>query len=400
MAHNRHGWSGFGLFQAKMTIGQADQFLADCVRAALAGQPSPPWPADLQAPSGQDLIVERASFHGIAVLLGRAEAMLSDWPVPAADGLRHEMRLAALWEELHRKQLTRILARLAEAGIETVLLKGTALAYLFYEDPAMRRRGDTDLLIHPRDLAAARRVLTDAGSERREDPHGLFFQETWMVDCGAGMMHPIDLHWEPSDRPVLQNILQAEHYWRQRVPLPRLSPDAFAPSSAMMVVHGAVNQAWHIARGYAVEETRIKGGRRLIWAVDYLKLTRAFDDAAWRELAGFCETTDAAGIVHSALAGARDDIGLDVPPDIMLRLERAAHNSPSLAYITGSGVLRDFWCDLRASRSWKMRWRLVSAMLLAPRSHLVAKYPDCAHWPTGLLQIRRYGAYLANGISR
>ncbi len=377
-----------------MIIDAADEFLAGCLRAALGDQPVPAWPASLASPEDYDVLARRTRFHGIAVVLGQAPGVLASWPGQVAEAVRSEMRLAGLWEELHRNTISGILSSLAEGGIETILLKGTALAYLYYEDPAARRRGDTDLLIRPQHLARARSILASAGCFRREDPHGLHCQETWLVDCGAGMEHSIDLHWEPSDRPVLQKILDAERIWQGRAPVTRLSPHAFAPDPLMMLVHGAINQAWHVARGYGVEDERITGGRRLIWAVDYRKLTSGFDESQWQSLAAFCETHDAAAIVHAALDGAQRDLGLYVPAELMARLRAAAPGSPALAYIAKPGVVQDFWRDFRATRRMKTRVEMIRTMAFAPRSHLLKKYPHCAHWPTSLLQLRRYGEAL------
>jgi hypothetical protein len=377
-----------------MVIEQADRFLADCVRAALTDQQAQAWPDAISSPDDCEVLASRASFHGIAVLLGHAPTVLANWPAAVADEVRREMRLAGLWEELHRSKIAGIIASLAQNGIDTILLKGTALAYLYYEEPATRRRGDTDLLIRPADLTRARSILAEAGCFRREDPHGLHSQETWLVDCGAGMEHSIDLHWEPSDRPVLQKILAADRLWQGRVQVARLSPHAGAPDPLMMLVHGAINQAWHLARGYSVEDERITGGRRLIWAVDYRKLTAGFDDNHWQALAAFCEQHDAAAIVHAALHGAQQDIGLAVPNEVMARLRAAAPASEAYAYIAEPGVVRDFWRDLRAVESVGSRLELMQAMAFAPRSHLLRKYPHCAHWPTGLLQLRRYSEAL------
>jgi hypothetical protein len=377
-----------------MNIEQADQYLAACVRAVLSNQTAPPWPEAFAAAEQGEAVALRASFHGIAVLLGQSPSTLESWPAPAADTVLSEMRLAGLWEELHRTLITGVMRQLAQNGIAAILLKGTALAYLFYADPAARRRGDTDLLVRPADLERTRAVLAQAGCYRREDPHGLFFQETWLIDYGAHLEHSIDLHWEPSDRPVLQKTLRAGAFWRQPVPIPRLSPNAVAPDPVMMVVHGAFNQAWHLARGYLLDSDRVVGGRRLIWAVDYFNLTRAFSATQWEELAGFCEMHDAAAVVHAALDGARQDIELAVPAAIMGRLSRAAKGSITHAYIHKPGVVREFLSDMRAAEGLAMRLRLLQSFLFAPRSHLVLKYPEASHWPTALLQLRRYSAAL------
>lgn len=375
-----------------MVIEKADQYLAACVRAVLADQEAPPWPAGFATAEQGETVSLRASFHGIAVLLGQKPATLESWPAPVAEDVRSEMRLTGLWEELHRIQVANVINKLAQSGIASMLLKGTALAYLFYADPAARRRGDSDMLNRPDDLARTRTILEKAGYQRREDPHGLFFQETWLIDCGAQMEHSIDLHWEPNDRPVLQKTLRAGHFWQKPVPVPRLSPHAAAPDPVMMMVHGAFNQAWHLARGYNVDSERVTGGRRLIWAVDYLNLTQRFSDSQWEELAAFCEKHDAAAIVYAAFEGARQDVGLVVPAAIMDRLSRASVGSVTHAYITKPGVVRDFMRDFCAAESSAMRMRLLHGFVFAPRSHLIEKYPRMSHWPTALLQLRRYSS--------
>lgn len=52
---------------------------------------------------------------------------------------------------------------LADQGIRSAVLKGGATAHLDYPDPSWREFSDIDLLIHPRDRAAATELLTDSG---------------------------------------------------------------------------------------------------------------------------------------------------------------------------------------------------------------------------------------------
>jgi hypothetical protein len=56
---------------------------------------------------------------------------------------------------------------LVEAGVETRVLKGPALAHLDYPDPSWRTYGDVDILVRGRDLDRAVAALRDAGYERR-----------------------------------------------------------------------------------------------------------------------------------------------------------------------------------------------------------------------------------------
>jgi Uncharacterised nucleotidyltransferase len=380
----------YGSLQAQFLIDKADRFLADCTRAALAGEAGPHWPDEWSDAAAHDAVAARIGFHGIAVLLGERPGALDGWPQPVADAVRDEMRLAALWEATHRARVVEVIDRLAEAGIATMVMKGTAVAYLHYAEPATRRRGDTDLLIHTADLVQARIVLAAAGGYRRDDPHGLNFQETWQIDCGAGIVHSIDLHWEPADRPVLQKLLRSGRFWNARVAVPRLSPHVGAPDPVLLLVHGAINQAWHEARGFNVDGDTVVGGKRLIWAVDYQCIAAGFSAEAWHTLAEFCERHDAAAIVLAALDGAQRDLGLTIPPIVLERLGRAAVASPTYAYITQGGMLREFGQDFAAAADTSVRLRLLHSIAFAPRSHLLRKYPRQSHWPTGLLQLRRY----------
>lgn len=377
-------------------INAVDRFLAETTRAALEAAQGPCWPSEWTDCAAQEMVADRVAFHGIAVLLGEAPAILAGWPEEVIARVHDEMRLAALWEEIHRTHLVQLLEQLAQAGITAIVMKGTALAYLLYRDPAARRRGDTDLLVRPGDLAAARRVLARAGCRRGDDPHGLNFQETWLIDCGAGMVHTIDLHWQPLDSPVLQKLLPPEQVWDRRIAVPCLSPHVSAPHPVLMVMHGAINQAWHEAHGFNVGDGRVVGGKRLIWAVDYLRLTQSFTTADWQKLADFCEAGEASAIVCAALDSARRDLGLSVPVAILERLRQHSGCSGALDYIRRVGTPQAFLQDFAAAQSLSMRLTLLSSLAFAPRSHLLQKYPHLSRWPSVLLQLRRY----ADGIAR
>jgi hypothetical protein len=367
-----------------------DAYLADCLRHALAGEAWPAWPDEWSDPEHHRLFTKRCQFHGISTILACAEHPLENWPRSVIDPLLFESRLAAVWEESHRKTLTDLLASLAQADISVTVMKGTALAYLAYDLPAVRRRGDTDLLIHERDLERARGILKDAGFSANNGPHGLYYQETWRQRIGQHLQHVIDLHWQPTDRPVLQRILRFDDFVRNRVPLTRLGPAAFAPSPVQMLLQGALNQAWHTARGYNVAEDRIVGGRRLIWQVDYAKLAQRFDDRLWDELLQVCEARDARSIVYAALFGAQQDLGVAIPERVLAGLKQSPAQSQTHRYIVAPETALTKLSDINEAGSMGLRCKIIRMAIWSPRDHLVATYPRLSHWPTVALQLRRY----------
>lgn len=375
--------------QTETTSEKADRYLAACVRAVLANAPCPPWPFALSDTQATRLLPARARFHGISVLLAQAPHGLAQWPEIAAKPVRDEMRLSGIWEELHRTRIVQLFEKLANAGVEMIVMKGTALAYLHYPDPAVRRRGDTDLLIRAKDRALTRTVLEAAGCFACENPLGIYFQETWMFDGGAGLHHMIDLHWEPVDHAILQRVVNAQQYWQNPVPVPRLSPHVSAPDKIIMLIHGAINQASHARRGIFVDGDRVYGNHRLIWSVDYAHITRSFDREDWERLADYCKTHDAAAIVYAALDGARRDLGMQVPDDIMSQL--ATHGTKSLTtqYYQSHSVIIDFMLNVRFARTMASRWEMLTSMIFPSRGHLDTKYPQASRWPTYSLHVRR-----------
>ncbi len=345
-------------------------------------------------------VAERLEFHGIAVLLHESGHRFEGWPQDVAAGLRAEARLAVLWEEMHRRIVVDLIGKLASENIASLVMKGTALAYLYHDDPATRRRGDTDLLIHRKDLDATRAVLEKLGAYHRNDPHGLFFQETWLIERGTRSLHSIDLHWEPADRPVLQKILRSDEFWAGCVPVPRLCADARAPDPVLMLVHGAINQLWHTARGFFANDTTVTGGRRLIWSYDYSRLAEGFDHHQWHRLVTFCREREISIIVHRALDGARRDLCLTIPQDVLDQLAHDQRPSGAYLYVTTPDHLSDMWADIRTSDTVSEKLHILLSLIFPPRSHLERKYPDAHRWPTFLLHLRRFGAGASRLLSK
>lgn len=368
----------------------ADRWLAACVRAVVGEVALPAWPssgaacAELAA-----LVPQRVEFHGIALLLSDYSPAPQDWPAPVVEAVWGLGRRAALEEQLRHAAIVSLIEALGSQGIPSIVMKGAALAYLFYDNPAKRPRGDTDLLVQDRHIPQVHDLLERLGWCRIPKLPGLIQHEGWEIDCGAGMRHTLDLHRQVSDRPALQRILRDEEYWTNAVPLDRLSPHACAPDPLRMLVHGAVNQAWHEARGFHVDGQRVIGGRRLIWSLDYHYLTARFTNADWEALVDFSTETGSGAIIHSALAGAQADVGLALPGGLLDRLVREGDRSAALAYIREDDAIRDGLADLRASKGIAARLRLLKELALPPRGALVAKYPDADHWPTFALQVRR-----------
>ncbi len=164
-----------------------NSFLASVIRA-LHRQSEAGW--TLPADALWTDVWTRIEYHGLPLLLHANAASLLEWPDQLLEQIAEEARLMVLWETTHKDVVTTLLDALSEAQIGTVIMKGAALAYSLHDDPTIRRRGDTDLLIEPRHKQRTCELLVDLGWCRKPDPHGLNYQEGWLHDAAGFFLMP------------------------------------------------------------------------------------------------------------------------------------------------------------------------------------------------------------------
>ena len=174
------------------------------------------------------------AFHHLAThgLLDRLD--------PAVAGeLRHLAQIAAAIESVRAPELGRVMRALHGAGIESVLLKGSVLAFTVYPDSSCRDRCDIDVWIDPAEHERAARALAGLGyrfAEKQDRPHPLALAlggEMQMVNDRLGC-ELLELQW-PAFRGewcrLATKIDQADA-WSRRIPCPRALPQWPAHPSA------------------------------------------------------------------------------------------------------------------------------------------------------------------------
>ncbi len=366
-----------------------DEFLCASLRHLRAGEPAS-WPngQEWADPGAGEEVWSRLDYHGVAMLFHGPGEALRTWPDALVARVGEEARLMALWEATHRSALSKLVDRLGEAGIESVFLKGTAIAYSLYSDPAARRRGDSDLLIRQADLDRARAILAQEGWYRNEDPHGLTHQEGWLFNSAGAFIHALDLHWASSDRPALQRVMPSEDVFATRRPLPRLGAYAQRCATPLIIIHEALNQKWHEMRGYYQGNEKVTGGRRLVWSVDFDLLATELEPADWDSLVATCDQRGVGPLVAEALRKAADDLGTTLPQAALAALAAQREDPAIAAYSRADNDTEEFWLNLLHAPSWRARGALLIHRGFPPESHLRAKYSHLAGWNYRLLQVR------------
>src|SRR5207245_6745343 len=133
-------------------------------------------------------------------------------------------------ELLRRQETARVIEALAAHDIVPVLLKGTPLAYTVYEEPSLRPRSDTDLLIRREDTDTARRAMAELGHTATNFSDGeLLFRQFELRRTDAyGVLHAFDFHWRLSTEALFADLLSYDELLREAIPVPRLGDGARA----------------------------------------------------------------------------------------------------------------------------------------------------------------------------
>ena len=373
-----------------------DLFLAHALRCTL-GRADPPlwpsaWPDDEQH---REALIARIGFHGIALALLRRPALMADWPQPVQDAVRAEGCGQSFWELGHSEVIARLINALAKAEIEGIFLKGTALAYSAYPEPAMRRRGDSDILVPEAARRQAVRTLRDCGFRQLGEVQPL--QEIWAADCRLGNTHAFDLHWRIHSSPVVAQAIERGGIGTRTVPLPRLHPRALALSPADNLLMIAINRASHETFGYYVDNLKLFDQDRLIWALDVDLICDAFTESDWHNLLETVRVTGTAPVIHSALAFAANRLRTCVPVHVKEALAADPGDAILMRYLDDLPGLARLRLNLMACQTLRAKLRMIRYTVFPRSQTMRARFPDTAHWPLPALYARRLWSGLRLG---
>jgi len=108
-------------------------------------------------------------------LLGLTHRYLKQWetqdypPPEFRQRVQQAYRISAIRMALMYRNIKKVLTQLAESGVDSMVVKGPALAYTVYPDPALRAFNDLDLVVREQDWAAMHRLLVGMGFRQEED---------------------------------------------------------------------------------------------------------------------------------------------------------------------------------------------------------------------------------------
>jgi hypothetical protein len=207
------------------------------------------------------------STQGLTALTSRCRGV-DALPPRLADFLFEESLASSRRAKRLQETLVSVVLALRAAGVEVVALKGAALAFFHYPEPALRPMGDLDLLLaEPGDLARATRALEGSGWRALLDTprHRVFVRPDERVARPASEdpENPVRIEVHTSFRlPVLGLVYDASAALRAGAETRDLggTPVAIAAGDALpthLLFHAAEDFAGNGIRGIQAHDFRL-----------------------------------------------------------------------------------------------------------------------------------------------
>jgi hypothetical protein len=258
--------------------------------------------------------------HGLGPVLAEGET-LAVLPGALQAHLREDLRLGGERNAILLGDLGAVLDKADQAGIEVVPLKGSLLAPLYYDDPALRPMADLDLLVR----AENQRGLIELAQERgyvlaRERPrHTVLSREgktaSDVVRLGEHPDNPMNVEIHPRVAGDVWGLRYelTEAMWASSRPGSLLGSTArLLPPRVLMrhlLVHAATNMMDRTLRAIHLHDLTVLG--------PHLK------EADWDALCNEAEGTAEARLLYAPLALADRWLGAQAaPPVVLARLRR------------------------------------------------------------------------------
>lgn len=353
---------------------------------ALRGE-TPSWPGAESAISVK-AVIERADYHGVAGLLTRQLAG-SGWPATVLQALRSQATVEAMWELSHQHVLFNALEALSAIQVQALLLKGTALAYSLYPDPALRSRGDTDLIVPAESRFAVHQALLACDFERDMAVSGeLVTYQSNYARRAHGSEHTLDVHWKINNSEVLSRLFTHAELLAGSHPLPTLSPHARGPDAVHALLIACMHRATHKQNPYYVNGVAHYTGDRLIWLYDIHLLAAQLSPDEWNTFTDLAQAKGLRQVCLEGMESAQRSFHTAYPASVLDRLARDGRAEPAAAYLAGSQFLQQ-WMDFKALQGWHDRWRFALELVFPPASYMRWKYAGSSQAWLPWLYLRR-----------
>ena len=305
---------------------------------------------------------------------------LARLPADVQRGLQNAYYAAAGVNAVQHRETEAVLRALDDAGIETVLMKGTPLAYTVYAEPACRLKSDLDIWLPPALLPAAIEALRPLGYAPRDKSNrpAAFIaltggeQQLFGQDPGTGL---VELQWPALRGEWVRRSAAVDHaaIWARRVVVSMEGRSAWAMAPEDLLIHLCL----HLAINHGFGEPALRNLLDI-----HLVAARLAPD--WRAVAERAKAWRLATMLWTTLSLAVQLWGTPVPASVLAALQpglarRRAIASLDLANAVltirrGDYSYRRFVVQMLLTDRPRDAWRLVWRALFPEAEWLQARY--------------------------
>ena len=297
---------------------------------------------------------------------------------PRSEKVLHEQYLSEVRRCLFlQHELGAALNILIDAGVETIILKGAALALDLYGDMAIRPMRDIDLLVRQDMMPLARETFLAAGYTQGIEPFPgaalLYENEVAFGKPGFGEGY-LELHWSLFDSPYYQRVLPLDWFWQTA----RSTKIGNTPALTLAPEPQLLHLCGHLALHHAHEA-------QLLWLSDVAELIRRYDsELDWELLLEQAQNCRLVLSVRQVLTRAFLLLAAPIPEELLAKLT-TLQPSPAeeqvFAWHTAAerSVAQRIYSDLAHTPGWPKRIGYVLAKLFPSRSYMMPRY-QIRHW--------------------
>lgn len=366
------------------------------------------WPAFVQA----------AIRHGVAQTaaheLLRTESS-AEVPEPIRAALHRLVIGNAARNRVLLREAGRLVAALGSAGIQSLALKGVALAVTVYPDPALRNFADIDLLVAEAEFERACRVAKECGYSPSATPDREAHHAELVTDCGEDILSDTLVpEFEPLHAPErmarfrervsveihrapfvlasgLVRRVDLAPFWQGAYEIHLDGTAIRIPGPEVMVCHLAAHAASH-------------DYRRLLFPLDVAFLLRRHGAGLpWDRVLELAEQFGVRAEVWRMLGFVRAELGGSVPDEVMALLCSGHSIAPlTAAEVFGADRLDPAAATMRrwlASGSASERWRAARQVVFPPPHKMRRIYPSRSRVPLAALYAARPFHLLGRGLA-
>ncbi len=314
-------------------------------------------------------------MHGLQPLVWHAAMAgnVTSIPTGIASRLRNAFATEFAVDHIRSSMLIPVLHAFGQAGVQFLVLKGTALAHLIYELPELRPRVDVDLWISEAQLSSSRALLLPLGFEEITTGGKLITHQSMFVKKGrSGVMLQIDLHWQLSNVQRFALTLPFDECFARRVEMSIGGQGSFAMDSVDALIHSCIHRFAH----HPSES-------RMIWLVDVFRLAVTLDEKSKERFWSRAEKLQLVDVIRYTYDDAQRIFPMHLVLPIPSSLLAIAAASPLVSRLD---VMR---ADVRALQTWSRRRQWLRELAFPSSEYMRRSYRQKSRFLLPLLYVHR-----------